>query len=79
MAFNKKNYYKKIIEIQEITEEQKFRQGLTYKEIFYKFIEPKYHISIRTYGTYLGVPAKRELKKLQESEHKGGDQLTFNF
>jgi len=79
MAFNKKNYFTKIIKIQEITTEQKFRHGLTYKEIYFQFIEPNYHISIRTYGTYLGVPAKRELKKLQEKENSNGNQLTFNF
>jgi hypothetical protein len=79
MAFNKKNYFKKIIKIQEITEEQKFRQGKTYKEIYFQFIEPNFHISIRTYRTYLGVPAKRDLKKLQEVENNNGNQLTFNF
>lgn len=79
MAYNKTNYYKKIIKIQEITEEYKFRQGFTYKEIFYKFIEPEFHICLRTYETYLGVPAKRELKKLQEIEDSNGNQLTFNF
>ncbi len=79
MAFNKKNYYKKIIRIQEITSEYKFRHALTYRKIYFKFIEPQFHISFRTYETYLGVPAKRELKKLQEKESCNGDQLTFNF
>ncbi len=79
MAYNKKNYYQKIIRIQKITEEQKFVYGLTYKEIFYKYIEPQFHISFRTFETYIGVPAKRELKKLLEKEKTNGDQLTFNF
>jgi len=79
MAYNKTNYYKKIVKIQEITEEYRFRQGLTYKEIFYSYIEPQFHISRRTFGTYLGIPAKRELKKLQEKENSNGNQLTFNF
>ena len=79
MAYNKKNYYQKIIRIQQITEEQKFVYGLTYKEIFYKYIEPQFHISFRTFETYIGVPAKRELKKLLEKEKTNGDQLTFNF
>lgn len=79
MAFNKKNYYTKIIRIQEITAEMKFQQGLTYKEIFFQFIEPNFHISERTFRTYIGVPAKRELKKLQEIDKNKGNQLTFNF
>lgn len=68
MAFKKTNYYKRIIKIQEITQMQKHQFGLTYKEIFHLFIEEQYNICIRTYRNYLGVPAKRELKKLQEIE-----------
>ena len=56
MAYNKSNYYKKIIKIEE-----------------------QFNISSRTYRTYLGIPAKRELKKLQEMERLKGQQLTFNF
>ena len=66
MAYNKKNYYKTIIKIQEITQIQIHTFGLTYKEIYYQFIENQFMISKRTYNTYLGVPAKRELKKLEE-------------
>lgn len=79
MAYNKTNYYKKIVKIQELTQEHKSSGRMTYKEIFHKYIEPNYHISIRTYGTYLGIPAKRELKKIQEKECCNGNQLTFNF
>lgn len=79
MAYNKSNYYKKIIKIQEITQVQKHQHGLTYKEIYYKHIEEQFNISSRTYRTYLGIPAKRELKKLQEMERLKGQQLTFNF
>lgn len=78
MAYNKTNFYKKVIKIQDVTQEHKF-QGLTYKEIYHKYIEAQFHISIRTYGTYLGIPAKRELKKIQEKEISNGNQLTFNF
>ncbi len=65
MAYNKKNYYKTIVKIQEITQVQKHQNGLTYKEIYYQFIEEQFNISKRTYHQYLGVPAKRELKKLE--------------
>lgn len=65
MAYNKINFYKKIIEIQELTLHQYHKVGLTYKEIYWRFIYPKYFISYRTFHTYLGTPAKRELKMLK--------------
>ncbi len=79
MAYNKLNYYKKIVKIQEITQEQYHRFGLSYKEIYYQFIENQFNISKRTYHTYLGIPAKRELKKLQDAKKQNEEQLTFNF
>lgn len=68
MAYSKKNYYKRVIKIQEITQTQVDSYGLKYKEIYYRFIEPQFNISMKTYQTYLGVPAKRELKKLEQTE-----------
>lgn len=76
MAFNKKNYYRKIVKIQEITQLQYHTFGLSYKEIYYKFIESQFNISKRTYHTYLGVPAKRELKKLEAGEKVIRNQQT---
>lgn len=70
MAYSKKNYYKKIVRIQEITQKQIDSYGLNYKEIYYRFIEPEFNISIRTYRNYLGIPAKRELKKLEQTNIK---------
>lgn len=68
MAYNKKNYYKTIVKIQDITQMQYHQFGLTYKEIFHKFIENQFNICKRTYHSYLGVPAKRELKKIEAIE-----------
>lgn len=68
MAYNKKNYYRTIVKIQEITQVQYHTFGLSYKEIFHKFIENQFNVSKRTYHSYLGVPAKRELKKLEANE-----------
>ncbi|MGP1500771.1 MAG: hypothetical protein ACTTJM_03185 [Bergeyella cardium] len=78
MAYNKINYYKRIIKIQDITQEQYHCFGLSYKEIFHKFIENQFNISKRTFHTYLGVPAKRELRKFEEQKNKS-KQLNFNF
>jgi hypothetical protein len=79
MAYNKTNYYKRIIKVQDIVKREKFQNGLTYKEIFHDFIEDEFHICIRTYRSWLGVPAQRELKKLQGNDKQNGNQLTFNF
>lgn len=66
MAYCKRNYYKKIIKIQEITKNELQKEILSQKEIYYQLIESQFNISIRTFQTYLGIPAKRELKKLEE-------------
>ena len=75
MAYNKKNYYKTIVKIQDITQMQYHQFGLSYKQIFHLFIEEQFNVSIRTYRTYLGVPAKRELKKLEAADQKETNKI----
>lgn len=71
MAYNKANYYKRIIEIQNIVLELKYQnEDLYYKEIYWRYIYPKYHISYRTFHTYLGINAKAELKKMNEKQQQ---------
>lgn len=70
MAYSKKNYYKKIVKIQEITQNQIDVNGYSYKQIFHQFIEHQFNISMRTFQNYLGIPAKRELKKLEQTTIK---------
>ena len=79
MAYNKKNYFKTIVKIQEITQVQYHQNGLSYKEIYYRCIETQFNISKRTYHTYLGIPAKRELKKIEAAEKAIDQQMKFNF
>jgi hypothetical protein len=64
MAYHRKNYLQKIIEIQTIALKHN-KQGLFYKEIYHRFIEKQYHISKRTFDNYLGINAKKELKELE--------------
>ncbi len=66
MAYNKRNLYLKVIEIQDKVLAGQKRGGDTQKEIFYKEIEPVYHISIATFYNYLAMPAKAELAKMQK-------------
>jgi hypothetical protein len=68
MAYNKKNYYRKIIEIQQLTKDCQ-QVGMTNVHIYDTYIKNHYHISKRTFDEYLGVPAERELKKLLEADN----------
>ncbi|WP_027394196.1 hypothetical protein [Aquimarina latercula] len=63
MAYNRKNYYRRIIEIQELTKEYQ-QIGLSNTQIYELHVKAQYFISKRTFDEYLGIPAKRELKKL---------------
>jgi hypothetical protein len=54
----------KIIEVQEIVLREQRRGILNQKEVFYKLIEPVYHISITTFYNYLSRNAKRELSEM---------------
>ncbi|MBE7630099.1 hypothetical protein LNI98_07020 [Tenacibaculum dicentrarchi] len=69
MAYNNKNLYTRIIEIQTLVlylREQD--EDISYKEMYWQHIYPRWKICYRTYHTYLGTPAKRELKKLLSAE-----------
>ncbi|SOU86811.1 conserved hypothetical protein [Tenacibaculum dicentrarchi] len=68
MAYNKKNLYRKIIRVQTIVLQKQYEdEDITYKEIYWKFIQPEFLICYRTFHSYLGTPAKRELKKLENN------------
>ncbi|GHV40395.1 hypothetical protein FACS1894179_06850 [Bacteroidia bacterium] len=78
MAYNKRNLYLKIIEIQNIVLKGQER-GDSQKEIFYNEIEKVYFISMRTFYKYLDINAKAELKKLDDKEKAKRAQLSFAF
>lgn len=68
MAYKKRNYYEKVLEVQQITiRHQKLGKTNTY--IFNTYIKNKYFISKRTFDEYLGIPAEFELKKIEEHEN----------
>jgi hypothetical protein len=77
MAYNKINYYKRVIRVQDkVLELQRQNEDLTLKEIYWQHIYEKVEtICYRTYNTYLGVPAKRELKKLLEAQNLNEEDL----
>lgn len=63
MAYNRRNFLTKVLKVQEIALYHN-RQGLFFKEIFHLYIENQFNICKRTFDTYLGINAKRELKQM---------------
>lgn len=78
MAYNKRNLYNKIVEIQNIVMKGQ-QKGKSQKEIYYSEIEPKYFISPATFYNYLGTNAKAELVKLENKDKAKKAQLTLAF
>ncbi len=74
MAYNKKNYYKKVIAIQEIVLSWQ-KIGLTNTKIYELHVKDQFHISKSTFDTYLGVPAVRDLNILEKKEAEKSNQL----
>ncbi|OWP76862.1 hypothetical protein [Flavobacterium oreochromis] len=74
MAYNRKNFLKKVLKVQEIALHYS-KQGLFFKEIYHLHIENQFNICKRTYDGYLGINARKELRELQEKQNN--DQLTL--
>jgi len=64
MAYNRKNLLTRVSKIQDITLEHT-RRGVTQEWVFHNVIFPSFTISKRTFYTYLGTPAKQELKRIE--------------
>ena len=64
MSYRNKNLLMKIVEIQNLTLEQK-KRGVTQKWIYENLIAQHYYISRTTYYNYLACNAKKQLKDLE--------------
>jgi hypothetical protein len=67
MAYNRHNLLLRIIEIQDITLSEKQR-GSSQTWIYENLIRERFHISKSTYDRYLGLPARRQYKQLNNKE-----------
>jgi bifunctional N-acetylglucosamine-1-phosphate-uridyltransferase/glucosamine-1-phosphate-acetyltransferase GlmU-like protein len=67
MAYTKENFLNKVLEIQTIVLHHR-KQELFFKEIFHLHIEKQYHISKRTFDSYIGINARKELRELKEKK-----------
>ena len=70
MAYNKKNKYRLILDIQSAYKKHsKHWEGEADNEtVYYKIIKPIYHISRTTFYTYLDTNAAKLLKELEAGE-----------
>jgi hypothetical protein len=73
MAYNSKNFLKRVLNIQEIALHYS-KKGLFFKEIYHLHIQNQYNICKRTFDTYLGINARKELRELQEQPQPNAPQ-----
>jgi len=68
MAYNKRNYLQKIIDIQNVYLEHK-ANGVTGEYIYQRYISNVYRISRGTFYRYLGINAKRKIKEIDNENN----------
>lgn len=65
MAYNKRNYLQRIIDIQNVYLEH-CANGVSGEYVYIRYIRPVYFISRATFYKYLGINAKKLIKELDE-------------
>ena len=76
MAYNRENFLKKVLKVQEIALHYS-KQGLLFKEIYHLHIENQYDICKRTFDSYLGINARKQLRELQEKKQNNNQLNLF--
>ena len=67
MAYNRRYFLERVIEIQDIVKREK-KRGSYQVWIYENLIKDQFHISVSTFNNYLGINARRELAKLEENQ-----------
>jgi len=75
MAYNRINFLKKVLKVQDIALHHS-KQGLFFKEIYHLHIENEFDICKRTFDSYLGINARKQLKELTQNK-ENDNQLTL--
>lgn len=71
MAYNQRNLYERMMDVQKIVQEARKEQDDIYlKEIYWQQIHPKYRICYKTFHTYLYTNAKAKLDALNQKEQQ---------
>ena len=76
MAYNRKNFLTKVLKVQEIALLHR-KQGLFFKEIYHLYVETQYNISKRTFDSYMGINAKKQLRELEEKKQDNNQLNLF--
>ena len=76
MAYTRINFLKKVLKVQEIALRYR-NQGLFFKEIYHLHIENQFDICKRTFDSYLGINARKQLKELQKKEQENNQLKLF--
>lgn len=76
MAYNRENFLKKVLKVQELALHHS-KQGLFFKEIFHLHIEHQFNICKRTFDTYLGINARKQLRELKEKKENSNQLNLF--
>lgn len=66
MAYNRKLFLKRVIEVQELALKYT-NSGVTQKFIYDNHVRDTYNISYSTFSNWMGIPAKSDLKKMEET------------
>lgn len=67
MAYNRRHFLERVIEIQVIVQREK-KRGCSQKWIYENLIHHQYHISVSTFNNYICMNARRELAKMEEKQ-----------
>ncbi len=71
MAYNRKNHLKTVLFVQEFYLEQN-KKGIPNTRIIEDLKQHNIHISQSTFYDYLTIPAKKQIKELQQKEKQQG-------
>ena len=67
MSYNRENFLRKVLKVQEIALLHS-KQGLFFKEIYHLHVEYQFDICKRTFDSYLGINARKQLKELHQNK-----------
>lgn len=76
MSYTRKNFLKRVLKIQEIALHHR-KQGLFFKEIYHLHIENQFDICKRTFDSYLGINARKQMRELHEKSQNNNQLNLF--
>ena len=70
MAYNRRNFLTRVLSMQVLVlRVQKEHPGVPYTVIYRDYVCPQFGISYATFNNWLGIPARRELERMDKNEN----------